>query len=118
MKSGWEVLAGITAAAVFAISIYAEFIRPQIRKYKLKSPCRAYFHIRELGLGALSHIVQDDRAHNVRELVLPSNSIVEIEIAYVPLIEFRVEETVFGCEGHLDSKPIVEGTHYAVYCER
>jgi len=108
MKSGWEVLAGITAAAVFAISIYAEFVRPQIRKHKLKSPCRAYFHIRELGLGALNHMVQDDRAHNVKELVLPSNSLVEIEIAYVPLIEFRVEETVFGCEGQLDSKPIVE----------
>ena len=108
MKSGWEVLAGITAATVLAVSLYVDFIRPQIRKRRLKHPCKAYFHIRELRHGELGYALQDDRAHNVKELVLPSNSLVEIEVSYYPRINFNVEETVFGCEGDRASKPEAE----------
>ncbi len=108
IKSNWEVLAAVAAVAVLGLSLWETVVAPWMRRRNLKHPCNAYFHIRELNKGALDYAIQDDKAHNVKELVLPSNSIVEIEVAYYPTIAFHVDETVFECEGDIESKPIVE----------
>lgn len=108
MSLDWQQTAALAALTVLAISIWTTFITPRVRRWKLKRPCKAYFHIREFGKGKLNYVVQDDDAHNLKEIVLPANSVVEIEVAYCPTIPFYVEETVFECEGNYDSKPIVE----------
>src|SRR5437899_1662155 len=109
MKSAWEVMAGLTGAAILMLTAYVEFIGPIIRKRKLRNPCKASFFIRELQKGRLDYFLQDDRAHSVKELVIPSDSVVEIEISYYPIIAFHVYETVFSLEGEAESKPeIVE----------
>ena len=91
------------------ILIANTFYAPWRRRRLLKRPCHAYFHIREREKGNLKYLVQDDVAHNLKEIVLPSNSTVEVEVAYVPHIAFRVHETVFECRGNDNIKPRVEG---------
>ncbi len=105
MKSAWEVMAGITGVAILFLAVYGEFISPIIRRRKLKHPCKAYFHIRQSQVGYLDYVLQDDKAHNVKELVLPANSEVDIEFSYYVSVPFHVQETVFGFQGETDSKP-------------
>jgi hypothetical protein len=104
----WQKTGAIAALIVLAISVWVNFIAPWLRKRRLKKPCKAFFHIRELAKGELSYVLQDDEAHQVKELVLPANALVEIEVTYSPTTPFYVEETVFECAGDYDSKPIVE----------
>lgn len=108
MAWDWQIAAAIAALTAVGILVWVHFIAPRVRRHKLKHPCKAYFHIRELAKGKLSYVVQNDEAHNVKELVLPANALVEIEVSYCPTIPFYVEETVFECEGDYDSKPVVE----------
>jgi hypothetical protein len=105
-KSYWEVLAGVSAVIVLFISVCTEVIAPLWRKRKLKYPCEAYFSIWEEAHGDLPYVVQDDAGHRVKELVLPSYSEVVVEVTYSPRIPFNVVETVFGCEGDADEKPL------------
>lgn len=107
-QSYWQVLAGVAAVAALLVLLWNTFVTPRLRRRNLRSPVKAYFHIRELSKGSLPYVVQNDEAHNLKEIVLPTNSVVEIEVAYYPTIPFYVEETVFECEGDYDSKPIVE----------
>lgn len=108
IKSNWEVLAAITSVVILGLYVTVEMVAPMWRRRKLKTPCNASFHIRELQKRVLDYAMQDDTAHNVMELVLPSNSLVEIEVSYYPIINFHVDETAFGCEGDFDSKPVIE----------
>lgn len=105
----WDKYGALLTIVVIVLYIVAEFLLPWNRRRKLHNPCNAYFHIRQLGLGKLSYALQDDDAHKVKALVLPSNSVVDIEVAYVPRVNFKVEETCFGFEGDPDSKPAIEG---------
>lgn len=100
------MIGALTASAVLLVTLWVNFVRPVLRHRRLRCPVDAYFHIRELDHGPVSYALQDDQAHSVRELVLPSNSVVDIEIAYVPKINFHVEETVFGIDGDEASKPL------------
>lgn len=106
IKSNWEVLAAAAAVAVLLLSAWTEIIDPMRRRRALKRPCRAFFHINEYRLGDLGYVVQDDEAHNVKEIVLPSNSEVEVEVAYCPTIPFRVHRSVFGVDGDPNDKPL------------
>jgi len=107
-KSYWELIAALAAAAVLILSTWEVLLSPLVRRRRLKHPCDAYFHIRPLEKGGLPYVIQDDRAHRVKQLVLPSNSLVEIEVAYIPKIPFNVMETVVQCDGDFYSKPLVE----------
>jgi len=108
MLVDWPKISAIAALTVLAISVWVHFGRPYLRTRKLKHPCNAFFHIRELSKGELSWVVQDDDAHNVKEIVVPANALVEIEVSYYAKVPFHVEETVFECEGKYEEKPIVE----------
>src|SRR5437879_1168995 len=102
----WPMVSAVVGTTVLLVALWVNFARPAIRRHRLRRPCRPYFVVRELEHGTLDYIIQDDDAHRVTELVLPSNSVVDIEIAYDPLISFHVEETVLGIDGNLDSKPL------------
>jgi hypothetical protein len=105
---GTNKYGAMLTVVVIVLYCIAEFLLPWLRNRKLKHPCKAYFHIREMRVGELDYILQDDKAHKVKELVLLFNSLVDIEIAYNPIVDFRVEETVFGFIGDADSKPVIE----------
>lgn len=104
----WPKISALAALTVLSITVWVHFGRPYLRARKLKHPCDAFFHIRELSKGELPWVIQDDNAHNVKEIVLPAHSLVEIEVSFYAKVPFHMEETVFECEGEYEKKPIVE----------
>jgi hypothetical protein len=100
------------AAAIFAASgvvlyVLKEIILPWRRKSKLKHPCDVRFVVRGMQHATLNYVVQDDETHRLKELVLPANSIVDVEIGYIPQLPFFLIQMVFGCEGDEHAKPFV-----------
>ena len=108
MAWDWPKVSALAALTVLAISLWVNFLSPFLRKRRLKKPVEAYFHVKALNKGNLGWVIQDDIDHNVKEICLPANAIVEIEVAYYPKISFNVDETVFQCEGEFELKPTVE----------
>ena len=102
------MVGAILSAIVLGVAIWVNFIRPAIRRRELRSPCDCYFHIRSLEDGKpLGYVQQDDKCHNVKELVLPSHSEVEIEVNSYALIDYVANDVVFGCDGdNKDEKPL------------
>src|SRR5262245_46063293 len=105
----WVVVGAIAAIAVLLISIWSEFVAPRVHARRLKAPSDVWFNIQSMQAGSLRYVVQDDEAHQVRELALPSNFTAEIEIGYRPRLAFREEKLIVGCEGDEAGKPIILG---------
>ena len=56
----------------------------------------------------MGYVIQDDKEHYVKELILPAHSSeVSIQIALEPKISFLQQELYFGCDEHLvdEEKP-------------
>jgi hypothetical protein len=102
----WPLIGGCLSLAILLIAIWVNFGRPEVRRFALKNPANAYFHIQQLDLGNIGYAIQDDRAHNVKELVLPANTFLAIELVYQPTIHFNQKEIVFIVEGLPDEKPL------------
>ncbi|HWA39591.1 MAG TPA: hypothetical protein VG873_17185 [Burkholderiales bacterium] len=102
----WPLIGGLLSLTVLLVGLWVNFGRPEVRRAALRTPARAYFHVPELDLGDIGYAIQDEQAHNVKELVLPSNSLVNIEVAYYPTIHFNVKELIFISEGMMDEKPL------------
>ena len=73
----------------------------------VKRPFKAHFVITSRGRFTLNYIVQDDKEHFVRELVVPANTEVPIQIALEPRLSFLEHEIYFGCDESLvdENKP-------------
>jgi hypothetical protein len=95
------------ALALFSVTLFilVQIIKPALRSWRMKAPCNVHFTILPLQQVKLEHVLQDDLAHHVAELVLPPNSLVEIEIEILPKLSFHEESFSFGCEGADDEKP-------------
>jgi hypothetical protein len=103
----WPVISALFGAAAFFVVVYTQIVRPWIRRRRLKHPCRVYFAIPPLQHTKLEHILQDDRGHEVAEIVLPSHKIVEVELIVCPIIAFHDGGISFGCDGSDEDKPVV-----------
>ena len=105
-KLPWPMIGALLAGAVLFITLWVNFVRPVLHRRMLKRPANAYFHIRAVQDGTpLGYVHQNDQAHDVKELVLPANADVEIEVAYVVTMPFSLNEWVFGIEGEPGIKP-------------
>lgn len=105
----WSIIGAAISGVILLISIVVNVVKPEYRRWRLKRPVRAYFHVRAIHEGPpLPYLFQNDHAHNVKELVLPANAEVEIEVAYNPLIDFHLEEGCFAIEGEQGTKPSIE----------
>ena len=102
----WAIVGALASIAVLTLYVCAEFIRPHIRRYRLKNPCKARFPIRPLSEENISYLIQDEETHSVEELVLPSNSEVEIELGFFAKLSFYNTDIIFQCEGDPDQRPI------------
>jgi hypothetical protein len=103
----YAVLAAYAALAGLAILVWTEFIAPRIRRQRLKRPCDVRFVVRRRGHAKIDHLLQDDDDHVLDELVLPSHSLVEVEVGFIPRVPLYVQEIVFGCDGDADNKPFI-----------
>jgi len=105
----WPMISALLAGAVLLISLWANFLSAPIRRLRLKKPARAYFHIRSVqdNREPLGYVMQNDHAHNVKEIVLPADAEIEVEVSYYPKMPFNVQAWVFGIDGELGIKPTI-----------
>ncbi|MGZ3308543.1 MAG: hypothetical protein ACXU9C_00835 [Xanthobacteraceae bacterium] len=103
----WAMISAVCGAGAFSVVVWTQIVRPLRRQFRLKHPCRVYFAIPALQSNKLEHVLQDDLGHEVTELVLPANKIVEIELIICPIVPFHDGAISFGCEGPDEDKPIV-----------
>lgn len=105
----WDIIGACISALVLLVAVGANIVKPRYRRWRLKRPVKAYFHIRAINEGTpLPYVFQNEQAHNVKQLVVPANADVEIEVAYNPLIDFRLAEACFAIDGAAGIKPSIE----------
>jgi len=100
----WQMYAVIFSAVALGGFVWVNFGRPWMRERIRRRPVHAHFCLRPETPGH-SYVIHDDVKHDVRTLVLPSNSEVEIEVGYFPVVPFKLSELIFGCDGDNNSKP-------------
>jgi hypothetical protein len=105
----WAMWSALIAGTVLLISIWVNWARPWLRRKNLSQPVDAYFHIWSLQDGHMPYVVQDDRGHNVQELVLPPNSTQYVEMQYKAKIHFHLDTFIFECRsGPENERPIAK----------
>jgi len=104
----WTIIGAIASVSVLGLYIFVEFIRPRMRRYKLKHPCDVTFVIPPQRTSQICEFaVLDDQWHFTREITAPPHSDIHIELRLVPRLNFTQSEFAFGCDGdkNLDTKP-------------
>ena len=84
----WPAVGATVGVLSLLTLIWVQIGRPLLRRWRMKSPYQVHFTIIPLQQVKLDHVLQDDRGHHVKELVLPSNMVVEIEIECLPKTSF------------------------------
>jgi hypothetical protein len=110
----WSMIAAILAGGSLLVAGHTQIVRPRLRRRKLKQPFRAYFLVTSLERFPLDYVLQDDREHYVKELVVPPNSEIPIQIVLEPRVSFLQRELYFGCDEHLVDKEKPRATEYFV----
>jgi hypothetical protein len=100
----WPMIGAFLAGGSLLLIGYTQIIRPRLRRHKLKRPFEAYFLITSLDRFPLDYVLQDDHEHYVKELVVPPNSEIPIQIVLEPRVSFMQHELFFGCDEHLVSR--------------
>ena len=106
----FAIVGGVAATITLAAYLLIEVVKPWMRRRRMKHPCEANFNIISRSEGEITYAIQEDRGHQVKELVLPSQSEIPIEVIYLPKVAFFEESIAFGCEGEIEGKP------YAIEC--
>jgi hypothetical protein len=97
----WPIISAVLSGTVVSLIVYTQIIRPWWRRQKLRRPFEAYFLITSLGRFPLNYVLQDDNEHYVKELVVPPNSEIAVQIVLEPTVSFMQHELYFGCGEHL-----------------
>jgi hypothetical protein len=107
----WAIGGAVAAGAMLALYVWLEIVRPLWRRHRLKTPCKAHFTIRNPRRSLSGRDVSDGDPHLIKRLVVPANSVVDIELGILPRVEFFALEMVFGCTGGKENRPyIIEQT--------
>jgi len=110
----WPIISAFFSAAVVSLIGYTQFVRPWRRRCKLKRPFNAHFLITSVGRFPLNYVLQDDREHFVKELVVPPSSEIPIQIILEPRLSFTQHEIYFGCNEDLVDEGKPRATEYFV----
>jgi hypothetical protein len=108
----WPIISALISAislllsvATLSLIVCLQIVRPWRRRRKLRRPFDAYFSIPLIDRVALNYVQQDDCEHYVKELVVPPNSKIPIQIVLAPKLSFLEREIYFGCgENVVDSE--------------
>jgi hypothetical protein len=110
----WSMISAFLGAGSVSVIVYTQLLRPWNRRRRLKKPFDAYFLITSLSRFNLDYVLQDDDEHFVKELVLPANSEVPIQIILEPRISFTQHELYFGCSENVVNREKPHATEYFV----
>jgi hypothetical protein len=93
------ISAGFAAGALLVL-IYVNFIRPLLRRRRLRAPCKMAFVITTLDRRILGYVKQDtENEHLVKKLVIDAESTVIMEILFTPRLRFEIAEMEVGFDG-------------------
>jgi hypothetical protein len=102
----WIVSAAVLAGLTFIAYGCVEMILPLVRRYRLRHPCHVWFNIMRPDEGEVSYVQREGKSHHLKELVLPPNSEFEIEVIYLPKLDFYESEIIFeSSSSDIDGKP-------------
>jgi hypothetical protein len=111
----WSMIAAFLAGGSLLVAGHSQILRPWLRRRKLRRPFRAYFLVTSLGrLPPLDYVLQDDEEHFVKELVVPPDSEIPIQIVLEPRVSFLQRELYFGCDEHLTDEKKPRAIEYFV----
>ena len=85
----WPMIGAFLAAGSLLLIGHTQIVRPWLRRRKLKRPFRAHFLITPPNRFPLKYVLQDDDEHYVKELVVPPNSEIPIQIVLEPRLKFH-----------------------------
>jgi hypothetical protein len=103
-----------TCAITLSLIGYTQIVRPWWRRRRLRHPFNAYFLVTSRGRFLLNYVHQDDREHIVKELAVPANSEVPIQIILEPKLSFMQHELYFGCDENLVNEHKPRATEWFV----
>jgi hypothetical protein len=110
----WPIVSAVLSALAVYLIAHVQIIRPWRRRRKLRRPFDAYFLITSVGRFPLNYVLQDNDEHFVKELVVPSNAEISIQIILRPRLSFMQREIYFGCGENLVNKEKPRATKYFV----
>jgi hypothetical protein len=91
---------------VLSVIVYVNFVRPFIRRRKLKFPVEAWFVIPSKKHHGCDFAVQDKQEHLTKVAVVPRDSEVILDFRFKPRVFFSSSEITIGCEDEHDSAPV------------
>jgi len=105
----WDMIAALISAAVLILYVAVEFVRPRLRRRKLRRPCNVTIVIPpERQSQPCEFAILDDDWHHTKEITVPPHATIHLEFCLKPRLDFTESEFAFGCDGdaNLDTKPI------------
>lgn len=114
------MISALFGALAAGMIFHINFVKPRLRRQKLRTPVSARFLIPARHRHPLNYAISDTEDHSVAELVLPPRSQCEIQICLTPLISFRNSELSFGFDwmGETDLKKPVPIEFFSPFVER
>jgi hypothetical protein len=103
------MIAAVLSGAVLIFYLLVEFVRPYLRRRKLKRPCDVSFIIPpQRESQPCEYAVLDDEWHSAKEITVPPHTDIHLELRLIPRLNFTESEFAFGCDGdrNLNTKPI------------
>jgi hypothetical protein len=101
----WSMVSAFAAIAGLGILVYVNFLRPLLRRQKLKEPVEAHFLIPAKKHHGCDFARQDEEEHVTKSITLPSNRDVIVDLRFKPRIFFSSSEIGLGCEGNREDIP-------------
>jgi hypothetical protein len=108
----WVVAAALFAGATFVAYLLKEIAPSLYRHFRIKNPCKVCFVITSFDRGTVDYVIQDDKEHFTRELIVPTNHDVYVQILFKAKIAFMQHQLtlVFENPHHATEPPLVD--HY------
>lgn len=100
----WWLAAAVGTVGV-GIAVWINWVRPSLRRVRLKHPVKAHFTSRDNALSMSGRDVSDGDPHLIRCLTTPANHTLEIELGFMTRIPFKTQEIVIGCKGDPATRP-------------
>jgi hypothetical protein len=101
----WSMVAAIFGIAAFSVLIWVNFIRPHLRRRRVRRPGNVFFIVPAKEHHGCDYAIQDDCEHHISTIVLPANTVVTVDMIFQTSVYFNFAELSFGCDGVLTEKP-------------
>jgi hypothetical protein len=100
---------GVLLTAIALCFLIYDSLRPERRKRKLTKPAEAYFIIPSCLTHSCDYAYQNEFTHKLKEIIIPANNEIIIDIIITPLMSFTSRAVYFGCHGdnpHTKPRPL------------